>query len=238
MKHIFGIIGGAGVAATNKLLELIEITNLQSGAFRDMHHPEMIILQATQAPSRSMFLEGRGPSYIAEYLEAVNKLQSAGATKIAMCCNTAHWGINQLRIASTIPFIDLIYEVILKVKETKKKNIGLIASDGCLKGKVYEAYLDSLSSDTRVIYPSDKLQKNITRGICNIKNKSRLLPEDNPDRPRNIFTNIASDMFEAGADLLIIGCTDIRVDFQCPHGAIDSLEVLAQCITRESKSEQ
>ena len=54
---MIGIIGGAGVAATNKLLELIENKLTKEGAFRDCHHPEMIIWQATQAPSRSLFLE-------------------------------------------------------------------------------------------------------------------------------------------------------------------------------------
>lgn len=238
MKHTFGIIGGAGVAATNKLLELIEVTELQNGAFRDMHHPEMIILQATQAPSRSMFLEGKGPSYIEEYIEAIHRLQSAGATKIAMCCNTAHWGIATLKQISKIPFLDVIFEVTSKVKETGKKNIGLLASDGCLKGRVYESYFENLLPDARLIYPPDQLQREITRGICNIKNKSRLLPTNHPDRPRNIFSKVAAEMFEEGADLLIIGCTDIRVDFKCDQGAVDSLEVLAQCIVRDSENEQ
>lgn len=238
MKHTLGIIGGAGVAATNTLLELMEVAKLQDGAFRDMHHPEMIILQATQAPSRSMFLEGRGASYIEAYLEAIQKVRSAGATKIAMCCNTAHWGISTLEQKSGMPFINVIYEVLMLVKKTGKKNIGLLASDGCLKGRVYEQYFEKLLPDATLLYPSDQLQHEITRGICNIKNKSRLLPEDHPDRPRNIFTRVTEKMFDSGADLLIIGCTDIRVDFKCAHTAIDSLEVLAQCILRDSENEQ
>ena len=39
---MIGIIGGAGVAATNKLNELIEIDLTSKGAFRDCHHPEII----------------------------------------------------------------------------------------------------------------------------------------------------------------------------------------------------
>lgn len=47
---MIGIIGGNGVAATNKLLQLIEEKITKNGAFRDCHHPEMIAWQATQAP--------------------------------------------------------------------------------------------------------------------------------------------------------------------------------------------
>lgn len=56
---MIGIIGGNGVAATNRLAELLEEKFVKDGAYRDAHHPEMIIWQATQAPSRSMYLEGR-----------------------------------------------------------------------------------------------------------------------------------------------------------------------------------
>lgn len=96
MPDIVGIIGGAGVAATNKLLEIIEIRLTKNGAFRDAHHPEMIVYQATQAPSRSMFLEGRGESFIDDYIRVGKKLKNAGAKKIAMCCNTAHFAIDEI----------------------------------------------------------------------------------------------------------------------------------------------
>ena len=78
---VVGVIGAAGVAATNKLCELIEEKYTRNGAFRDCHHPEMIIYQATQAPSRSMYLEGKGPSYIDDYVNVGIKLKNAGADK-------------------------------------------------------------------------------------------------------------------------------------------------------------
>ena len=73
--NIVGIIGGAGVAATNKLQELIEVELTRQGAFRDCHHPEMIIYQATQVPSRSMYLEGKGESFIPGYVQIAKKIK-------------------------------------------------------------------------------------------------------------------------------------------------------------------
>lgn len=72
---MLGIIGGNGVAATNRLLELIEEKCTRNGAFRDAHHPEMIVWQATQAPSRSMYLEGKGESFISDYVNIGKKLK-------------------------------------------------------------------------------------------------------------------------------------------------------------------
>ena len=81
---MLGIIGGNGVAATNRLLALIEEKITKAGAYRDCHHPEMIIWQATQAPSRSMYLEGRGPSFIEDYVNIGRKLKDCGCTEICM----------------------------------------------------------------------------------------------------------------------------------------------------------
>jgi aspartate racemase len=72
---MIGVIGGNGVAATNRLCQLIEEKLTELGAYRDAHHPEMIIWQATQAPSRSMYLEGRGPSWIEDYIEIGKKIK-------------------------------------------------------------------------------------------------------------------------------------------------------------------
>jgi aspartate racemase len=107
--------------------------------------------------------------------------------------------------------------------------IGLIASDGCLKGKVYEKYFSGFFPEAELIYPDKTIQKEVTRGICNIKNISRFLPIDHPDRPFVIFTKVCKHLFEKGSQLIIIGCTDIRVDFKAEN-TIDSLEILARCI--------
>ena len=71
---MIGVIGGAGVAATNKLCQLVEELKTINGAYRDAHHPEMLIWQATQVPSRSMYLEGKGPSWIEGYVKIGKKL--------------------------------------------------------------------------------------------------------------------------------------------------------------------
>ncbi|MDR2410467.1 MAG: amino acid racemase [Bacteroidales bacterium] len=226
---IIGVIGGAGVAATNKLCELIEKELTEAGAFRDEHHPEMIIYYATKAPSRSMYLEKRGPSFIEDYLNIGIKLKKSGANVICMCCNTAHYAIDELQKLIGLPFINVIEEVILFAKKTDRHKIGLIASDGCLKGKVYERYFESLFTIAQIIYPDPQFQQEVTRGICNIKNKNRFLEENHPDRPKTIFSKVYNHLLEKGAEIVISGCTDISVDFNHDN-LIDSLSILAKKI--------
>lgn len=232
---IVGVTGGAGVAASNKLCELIENNIVKAGAFRDEHHPEMIIYQATKAPSRSMYLEGRGPSFVDDYINIGLKLKKAGAEVLCMSCNTAHYAIDKLQEEVGLPFINVIKEVILSAKKTDKCKFGLIASDGCLRGKVYEQYFEQLFPDAQIIYPDALFQQEVTRGICNIKNKNRFLKEGHKDRPKTIFSNIYDHLINKGAETVISGCTDIRVDFKHDN-VIDSLEVLANTIYNFTKN--
>jgi aspartate racemase len=237
-KKIVGIIGGAGVAATNKLNCLIEDYFTRNGAFRDSHHPEIIIYQGVNVPSRSMFLEGKGESFIPGYTQIGNELKSIGANILCMSCNTAHYAIDDLQRNIGIPFINMVEMVVKQVADnTNHGRVGLIASDGCLLGKVYERYFLKYLPGIKIIYPDKLMQKEVTRGICNIKNSNRFLGDDHPDRPKKIFKNVCNHLVESNAEIIVSGCTDITVDFM-PEDfnrvkIIDSLIVLSQGIIRE-----
>lgn len=114
---MIGIIGGNGVAATNKLLQLVEEKCTTNGAFRDCHHPEMIAWQATQAPSRSMYLEGRGESFLDDYIRIGKQLKDCGCDTLCMCCNTAHYFIDELEAKIGVKFINILEEVAKVVAE-------------------------------------------------------------------------------------------------------------------------
>lgn len=232
MKGIVGIIGGNGVAATNKLQELMEIRLTKNGAFRDAHHPEMIIYQATQAPSRSMFLEGRGESFITDYIEIGNKLKAAGADKIGICCNTAHFAIDEINEGCRGGVINIVRKTVLEAKDSGAKKFGLVASDGCVKCRVYDRYFQDDFPQGDIVYPNVATQALVTKGICNIKNAARFLDDDNPERPKNIFAEVCRRLREQGADKIIIGCTDVRVDYFDKNN-IDSLETMVSYLLED-----
>lgn len=234
-NNIIGIIGGAGVAATNKLNELIEIEYTMNGAYRDCHHPEIITWQATNAPSRSMYLEGKGESFIDDYVNVAIKLKECGAKTLVMCCNTAHYAIEEIELRADIKMINLIQAVVKKVVNKNVHSVGLVASNGCLKGKVYEKYFSEFCPDIKIIYPSDNYQKLVTKGICNIKNKHRFDDINSTERPNYIFKNVRKHLIENGAEIVIMGCTDIRVDYY-EKDNIDSLETLKNIIIAESRT--
>jgi aspartate racemase len=234
---MIGVIGGNGVAATNRLLFLVEEELTKRGAYRDCHHPEMLVWQATQAPSRSMYLEGKGPSWIEDYIEIGRKLKACGCTDLCMCCNTAHYAVDILEEQIGLPFINLLKEVALRVHELGCKKIGLMCTDGLRKELVYDKYFVRYAPNARIIYPSEEGQKLVTKGICNSKNTFRFLDSTDKDSPNFCFSAVCHEFEDYGVDCIVGGCTDISNVFSPLVNEkwmyVDSLKVLAQCIVEK-----
>ena len=167
-RLVFGIIGGAGVAATNKFNHLLEQKITKGNASRDSHHPIVISYQATQVPSRSMFLEGRGESFVPGYIKISNDLKNSGATILCMTCNTAHYAIDEIQSSIGVPFINLVREVVKAVKKDKYGTVGIMASSGTVQSNIYDKYFQKEYPEAKIIYPSDEMQSEVTRGIINI----------------------------------------------------------------------
>lgn len=237
---MLGVIGGNGVAATNRLLTLVEEKLTRGGAYRDCHHPEMIVWQATQAPSRSMYLEGRGPSFIDDYVEIGKKMKACGCTELCMCCNTAHYAVDELSEKIGLPFINIMDEVAKKVDEKGCRNVLVMCTAGLRKFHLYERSFSKYSPQTSVIYPTDDIQEWVTKGICNAKNSFRFADRfKEPEHPYNWFMKVC-DYYRGNGDVdcIIGGCTDISNVFH-PHFLdveyIDSLDVLAETIILRTK---
>lgn len=237
---MIGIIGGNGVAATNRLCQLIEERCTRKGAFRDGHHPEMLIWQATKVPSRSMYLEGKGPNWIEDYVEIGRKMKECGCTKLCMCCNTAHYAIEELSEKIGLPFFNLLDLVALKVKEIRCTKIGMMCSDGLRKVGIYEERFARLVPNVTFVYPDREYQDIVTKGICNAKHKIRFTGSSvEPLHPNNLFTSVCSHLInDKNVDCIVGGCTDISNVFAFPFSIyedikyIDSLDILAEAIVK------
>lgn len=235
---MIGIIGGNGVAATNRLLQLVEMRIVNMGGYRDAHHPEIIAWQATQVPSRSMYLEGRGESFIPGYVDIGRKLKACGCTKLCMCCNTAHYAIDELEEQIGLPFINLLAAVASECNKLGTRRIGMMCSDGLRKHRLYDKYFTAANPAMQLIYPNDEMQRLVTLGICNAKNSKRNQPESE-EFPGKLFTKVCDWFIDQGVDGIVGGCTDISAVFS-PNGwkkvkYVDSLMVLSEELIKKSK---
>lgn len=226
-----GVIGGNGVAATNRLCDMVERKVTLAGAFRDSHHPEMIVWQATSVPSRSMFLEGRGPDWRPDYIRIAKELKRLGCDTCCMCCNTAHYAVVDIERGSGIKFINLLEEVAARVAADGLKRIELWVSDGARKFDIYGPVMRRMAPGCEVVYPSAARQSEVTKIICAVKTKARLLDKSEGAHPREMVQRLLA----SSTAPVVFGCTDIRVAYGADDAMdegvkLDSLEILADAI--------
>lgn len=228
-----GILGGAGVAASAALVQRIVDIVTDDGARYDQEHPELILLQATQAPSRSLWLEGRGPSFIPAYVEAAQRLRDAGAGIVAICCNTAHAAHAEIVAAANVDIPDLITVSLQKAiacAGTDSARIGILCSSGTRFAGLYSGALARISPDACLLEPAKELQEGINEGIVAVKRGYHRRSQFTPS-PGELFLKAANALCLQGADVIILGCTEIPLAF--PHDwkgvpVVDTIDVLAR----------
>jgi len=131
-----GIIGGMGPAAT---LDLFSKILKATPAKKDQDHIHIIIDNFPQIPDRTAFLLGKRENPLPYLLKSVRTLEKANVDVLCMPCNTAHYFVEDIRKATPLPFISIVESTLNEIKSSfeNSKNIGLLATDGTIIGRVY-----------------------------------------------------------------------------------------------------
>ena len=231
-QPIIGVIAGAGVAAGARLATRLEERVTALGGYRDAHHPELILWQATSAPSRSLYLEKRGPDFTPAYAAIGRHLKDCGADVICMACNAAHRHAAEVAHAVGLPMIHLLDETFGAVRKRYPWaiRVGVLCSTGSRDCRIFE---DSAAGQ-ELLFVNDEIQKLVTAGICGVKSRNRNLSEDHSNRPRNQFGQACKELVRDGAQVLVLACADIGVDFPIDEvdgvPVLDSMDALADAI--------
>ncbi|MDR1255383.1 MAG: amino acid racemase [Puniceicoccales bacterium] len=233
-----GIIGGCGVAAAIELLHRIEkklVTDY--GCVDDSEQPEMILYQATQAPNRIAYAAGQSQRSFAPYfIGAAKFLKQAGASLGCIPCNTAHCVMDEIERESGLPFINLIDETLRYIVSNcgAVKNVGILGSGGTVKSRLHDLSAQKLNLQLSFTYPSEELQREVGRGICAVKAG---VAYGDTAAARRFFTPAMEALIADGAELIVLGCTEIPLAITAKmHGKIplaDTISILADvCIAR------
>jgi aspartate racemase len=237
-RGTIGILGGAGVAASAALVQRIVDIVTDRGARFDQDHPEVILLQATQAPSRSLWLEGRGPSFVPAYVDAAIRLREAGAGIVVMCCNTAHAARAEIAAAAGVTIPDLIalavQEAAQEAAAPGDRRIGVLSSSGTRAAGLYRRAIEQLAPGSVLVEPDAAMQDAVTEAIVAVKRGRHRQPHLHP-APSELFARAADSLCRQGAQTIILGCTEIPLAFPSDWpGApvVDTIDVLAQACLR------
>ncbi|MFH8253204.1 aspartate/glutamate racemase family protein [Microbacterium sp. B2969] len=226
---MIGVLGGMGPAATaDFFLKLTAATP----AARDQEHRHVIVWSDPTVPDRSDALIGLAPDPTPWLVRGANALRDAGATIVAIPCNTAHAFVPRLVKETGIDIVHMIDEVAQTLARQRPaiRTVGLLATTGTVATHLYQEWLVSHGID--VIVPDEAAQEeNVMRGIRAIK-AGAYTAED-----RRRLLSVADDLLARGARAVIAGCTEIPLgirDTDLPVPLVDPTQVLAEAVVRQT----
>ena len=215
-----GVIGGLGPIATAHFIELIiRMTEAQT----DQEHLDMIIYNRPSIPDRTSYiLDQSKPNPLPEMIRVGNALARQGAKLIAIPCMTAHYFHADLTRYIEAPIVHAIHETAAHLKKHGISRVGIMATDGTIRSKLFQQELEK-HGITPVI-PGEKGQKCVM---------SVIYDDIKANRPAGMdkFDLAARDLREAGAQAIILGCTELSLvkrDYPIGAGYLDAMEVLAR----------
>ena len=202
MKKTIGILGGMGPLATADLYrKIIEHTR----ADRDNEHIRVYIDGNAAIPDRTAAILHGGEDPVPEMLSALRHLEACGADCIIMPCNTAHYFLPRLREQTALPILDMQRITAAVCRERfPGKTAAILATDGTVQSGLYDRALDA--EGVRWIHPGEYEQKTLMHLIYDVVKASR------PMEPEKEHWDAILDTLRGqGADLFILGCTELPV---------------------------
>ena len=218
--NIIGIIGGLGPMATAYFLQLIA---QMTDAVTDQEHIEVLIHSKPQIPDRTNFILGRSQQSPVPDMVAVGKsLEEQGATMLAIPCITAHYFQKELEETIGIPIINAIVETAEYLKSRGIRKVGIMATDGTIESGIFQRALEEKRIE--VIIPTKDCQRKVMYLIYeNVKAGKPM--------EKNVFQEVSGELFENGAQVVLLGCTELSLmkrDCELDKAFLDVLEILAR----------
>ncbi|WP_306153762.1 aspartate/glutamate racemase family protein [Roseovarius sp. MMSF_3281] len=227
MKTV-GILGGMGPEATILLMQ--KVFDAVPDARDDADHIPLIVHQNPQVPSRiKALIEGTGEDPGAVLGNMAQDLEKAGASALAMPCNTAHHYAPAVEAASTLPFLNMLELTADHLAQAGAKSVGMLASPATRLTGVFKAPFAARGMHP-VTLPDDDALLEVIRAVKAGKPAHETGPE---------LRMIAQALLDQGADHLLVACTELSLlTNSLPTGAAwsDSLDCLVSGIVRFARS--
>lgn len=203
MKKTIGIVGGMGPLATGDLFQkIVRVTDADC----DQNHVHVCVDSNTEISDRTAAIICHGKNPVPEIVKSAVRLQGMGADVLVMPCNTAHYFYNEIIPFVDIPFLNMLDETADAILKKGIYKVGLLATDGTIQSGVYEKAFEVRGIEIEVPsvenqkYVMDLIYKGVKAGNLTMETKG--------------FSNAIDELFDRGAQTLVLGCTELPVAFE------------------------
>ncbi|MCC2534491.1 amino acid racemase [Bacillus cereus group sp. TH204-1LC] len=214
---MIGILAGMGPKSTGPFINTV-VAECQTiyGAKHDMDFPHMMIYSCP-----TPFYMDRPIDHEAmkkAIIEGAQKLESTGASFIAMPCNTAHLYFEELQQSLSIPILNIVDETLKAIPETAKR-VALLATEATVQAGIYQ---DGIAKCNIEYIHYERWQESINQIITYIKSGE-------VEEARELWNALVLQLKDE-VDTAIIACTDLNV--VASEDFVDSSQCLAKAVVK------
>ena len=214
---MIGILGGMGTQAG---LDFCNKLAMQYRGKIDQDYPLFFLYNKSNIPGRpesigkttgiltnrfeNLSSKKKYEKVLKSLAEGCKKLEKAKCKFIVIPCNTAHYWYDDLQRKIKIPIINMPEEVFKHAKKNCKKNskIGLLATEGTLKTKVYDKIFNK---QFQLFFPNNRLQKdNVNVAIKDVK-------MGNVKKAAKVIQPAIKYLLKNKCKKIILGCTELPI---------------------------
>jgi len=193
-------------------------------------HPEIVVSAIPMGLSLPGWKSGKHDEVAALLRRGVEQVASAGADFFVCPDNTAHIVLEPIADTLPIPGLHIAQVVCRRMSEAGWKSAALLGTRWTMTGPVYGAALRERGLGCLI--PDEKNREAINRAIFDELCQGRFLQSTT-----DMFVRCIAELGAAGADCVILGCTEIPLiitEANSPLPVLDSTRLLAKWAVREA----
>ena len=215
-EQIIGIVGGVGPHAG---IDLASKITSQTSANSDQGHLPVVLLSfPARISERTAFLVGTERENPGVAIAAViEQLERCGAGVVGIPCNTAHAPpildiikANMTHRDSAVTLLNMVAEMVafLRSHHADVRRVGVLATTGAQRARIYTRALER--QGLLVVVPTDDDQDRIVHpAIADEHYGIKACASPVSPRARNDLLRSVRALASAGAEAIILGCTEI-----------------------------
>jgi aspartate racemase len=222
MKTI-GLIGGMSWESS---IEYYRIVNEKTkDRLGPLHSAKCLMVSVDFAEIEILQREGRWTEAAQSMIEAAKSLENGGADFIVLCTNTMHKAAGEIQANTRIPFLHIADATAAKVKAAGLHKVGLLGTRFTMEEPFYKDRLVQ-NHGLEVVIPGAPEREIIHRVIYDELVLGRIV-----EASKRNYVEIIQQMVEAGAEGMILGCTEIGLlihSEDCPVPLFDTTRIHAE----------
>ncbi|MGW2602514.1 aspartate/glutamate racemase family protein [Streptomyces klenkii] len=201
MKTI-GLIGGMSWESTAEYYRFLnEFTRDRLGG---LHSARCVIYSVDFAEIEQLQVQGRWADAGEILAAAARSLEVAGADLVLICTNTMHKVADVVAAAVSIPLLHLADATADAVRASGLRRVGLLGTAFTMEQDFYRGRLEAAGLDVRIpdtdgrALVHEVIYEELCLGIVR-------------DESRTAYQKVINDLVAAGAEGIILGCTEIEL---------------------------